>query len=209
MATKKKAAPKKAAARKPAPKKKVAAKKKAATRRAPPVAPAVEAEDDTKRGRPTKYDPKFDVIAYKLCLLGATDKDMAEAFNVCEDTINEWKHAHPSFAEQMTGKRIANAEMAHSLYQRGRGYEHEAVQFFCHNGIIIEQRYTKKYPPDTTAASLFLRNREPELWRDKQDHEHFGPKGGPIPVAQHNVKLDDLTDEEAAKAYLDLIKRSR
>lgn len=200
MASKKKAAPKKAAARKPAPKKKAAAKK------APRPSRAVEGAVE---GRPSKYLPEYDTAAYKLCLMGATDKDLAEAFNVCEDTINEWKKAHPSFAERLSGKRIANAEMAYSLYQRGRGYNHEAVQFFCYEGQIIEKKYTKHYPPDTTAASLFLRNREPGLWRDKQDHEHFGPKGGPIPVAKHDVKLDELSDEEAAQAYLALIKSTR
>lgn len=35
--------------------------------------------------------------------------------------------------------------------------------------------------------------RFPEEWRDKQDHEHSGPNGGPIVVA-----ATDLTDEQLA-----------
>jgi hypothetical protein len=32
----------------------------------------------------------------------------------------------------------------------------------------------KCYPPDTAAASLWLRNRQPAKWRDKTDVEHSG-----------------------------------
>ena len=43
---------------------------------------------------------------------------------------------------------------------------------------------TVEYPPDTTAASLWLRNRQPRLWRDK--HE--------IDVADAGESLmDDMT----------------
>lgn len=203
MATKKKAAPKKAAARKPAPKKKAAAKKKA-----PRPSRAVEG---TVEGRPSKYLPEYDTAAYKLCLMGATDKDLAEAFNVCEDTINEWKKTRSSFAlAQKQGKReFDNERVVVALHERAIGYEHDEEKLFCHEGVVIRATTRKKYPPDTTAASLWLRNRDPENWRDKQDHEHFGPKGGPIPVAKHDVKLDELSDEEAAQAYLALIKSTR
>ena len=42
-------------------------------------------------GRPTKYKEEYGEQAYKLCLLGAMDKELAEFFNVNEDTINTWK----------------------------------------------------------------------------------------------------------------------
>lgn len=206
MATKKKAAPKKVAARKPAAKKKVAAKKKAAP--APRPSRAVEGAVE---GRPTKYLPVFDHIARVLCRLGATDDDMADAFDVCESTISDWKKAHPKFAgEQKAGKNaFDNDRMVVALRDRGLGYEHDDEKIFCHEGVIIRAKTRKKYAPDTQAASLWLRNRDPANWRDKVDHELAGPGRGPIPVMTHNVKLDDLSDEEAAKAYLDLIRTGR
>ena len=39
---------------------------------------------------------------------------------------------------------------------------------------------TKHYPPDTTAAIFWLKNRQKSKWRDKQDHEISGPDGKPI-----------------------------
>ena len=45
----------------------------------------------TARGRPTKYKAEYAEQARKLCLLGATDMEMADFFEVSEFTINKWK----------------------------------------------------------------------------------------------------------------------
>ena len=58
-------------------------------------------------GRPTNYKKEYDEQAYKLCLLGATDKEMADFFNVKEQTINNWKKNHPSFFESIKRGKIS------------------------------------------------------------------------------------------------------
>ncbi|MOA55620.1 hypothetical protein D3C78_1794470 [compost metagenome] len=45
---------------------------------------------------------------------------------------------------------------------------------------VVREEYVEHYPPDTPAASLWLRNRQPAKWRDKIQTEHSGPDGGPI-----------------------------
>ena len=51
-------------------------------------------------GRPSKYDPDtMDEQVFKLCLLGATDEEMADFFNVALSTLNLWKKEHPEFSE--------------------------------------------------------------------------------------------------------------
>ena len=59
--------------------------------------------------------------------------------------------------------------MAESLYRRGIGYTHDEEKIFQHKGRIIRVNTTKHYPPDTQAASLWLRNRQPTLWRDQKN----------------------------------------
>ncbi len=54
----------------------------------------------------------------------------------------------------------------------------------------------KHYPPDTQAASLWLRNRQPDKWRDKLTHEHAGPDGGPV-VNVRNLSDDQLNSRLA------------
>lgn len=136
-----------------------------------------------KSGRPTKYRTAFSEQARKLCLLGATDKELAEFFEVSVQTLNTWKKEHASFLESMTrGKMMADAEVADRLYQRALGYSHKAVKMFQAGGEILSEEYVEHYPPDTQAASLWLRNRQPKKWRDKQELEHSGKDGEPIEV---------------------------
>lgn len=136
-------------------------------------------------GRPTAYREEYDEQTRKLCLLGATDKEIADFFGVSEQTLNAWKSAHPTFLESIrAGKDRADAEVAEKLYHRALGYDHEAVKIFMPAGAEepIYAPYTEHYPPDTQAASLWLRNRQPAKWRDKTEHELTGKDGGPIEV---------------------------
>lgn len=131
-------------------------------------------------GRPSKYQEQFSGQAYKLCLLGATDADMADFFEVDQSTIGEWKTVHAEFSLSIArGKAAADANVAEKLYHRALGYSHEAVKIFMPAGADrpVYASYTEHYPPDTPAASLWLRNRQPGKWRDKQELEHTGKDG--------------------------------
>lgn len=145
-----------------------------------------------KMGRPSQFKPEYSEQAYKLCLLGATDAKLANFFSVSEQTINAWKLAHANFLESITrGKEMADAEIAESLFHRAKGYSHPEVHVSNYQGEVILTPLTKHYPPDTPAASLWLRNRQPKVWRDKVEIEHGGIEGGsPIPV--HAMSTEDL-----------------
>jgi hypothetical protein len=137
-----------------------------------------EAKAKPVMGRPTAYRAEYAEQAYKLCLLGATDAKMADFFGVSEQTINAWKLAHADFLESITrGKDGADAEIAAALFHRAKGYSHPEVDIKVVAAEIVQTPLTKHYPPDTQAASLWLRNRQPALWRDKQEVEHSGAIG--------------------------------
>lgn len=127
-------------------------------------------EEGKKEGRPTKYNQSYCKKAYKLSLLGATDKELADFFDICEATINNWKNDYPEFLESLKrGKYEADAKVASRLYKRALGYSHEDVDIKMYEGQIITTKLTKEYPPDTTAAIFWLKNRQPDKWRDKKD----------------------------------------
>ena len=130
-------------------------------------------------GRPTLYTEKMNDQAYKLCLLGATLEEIADFFGVVRQTIDNWQDAYPGFLDAITrGKTEADANVAGRLYERAMGYTHPEVHISTYEGEVIQTPITKHYPPDTQAASLWLRNRQPKKWRDR--HEHTGADGGPI-----------------------------
>lgn len=143
-------------------------------------------------GQPTKYRKEYDRQAYRHCLLGATDDDLAALFDVNVWTIHEWKKAQPSFLKALReGKEEADAKVAESMYRASVGYSHEDVHVSNYQGQITLTPLTKHYPPDTRAASLWLRNRQPRKWRDKTAHELTGPDGGPMQVEEIRRTLID------------------
>lgn len=125
---------------------------------------------ENNRGRPTKYRKEYDEQAYKLCLLGATDPQLADFFEVNVDSIHEWKKVHPTFSEAIkNGKEVADAKVAESLYKRALGYSHPDVYIAIDKGKPIMVDIEKHYPPDATSAIFWLKNRAPDKWRDKKD----------------------------------------
>jgi len=121
-----------------------------------------------KTGRKTDYKQSYNRQAYKLCLLGAKDKDLADFFECAESTINKWKLDFPKFSESIKkGKTPADANVAESLYKRACGYSHPDVHISNYQGEITETKITKHYPPDTAAAFIWLKNRAG--WKDKQE----------------------------------------
>jgi hypothetical protein len=47
---------------------------------------------------------------------------------------------------------------------------------FCYEGEIITHVHEKHYPPDPTAMIFWLKNRQPERWRDQPREEGAGGK---------------------------------
>ncbi len=156
-----------------------------------------------EQGRPTEYKKEYDKITYRMCLLGATDKDLAGMFEVSETTINNWKLKEKSFFESIKkGKEIADSKMAESLYKRGRGYKHKAVKiFYDKEAGIVRAPYIEHYPPDTAAAFIWLKNRQPKLWKDKKEIELQNRQ------TEAQQKLAILTDEEL-QAEIDKIEKA-
>lgn len=150
-------------------------------------------------GRPSPYDPSYCQQAEEQCANGATDKDLADFFGVCERTIYRWAHVYPDFLQALkAGKACADERVVRSLYHKAVGYRHEAVKIFLPAGATqpIYAPYVEQVPPDTTAMIFWLKNRRPDLWRDRQQHEHSGPDGAPIPIGP---SLEDLAAGIASK----------
>lgn len=140
-------------------------------------------------GRPTDYREEYCEQVEKLCKLGLIDKEIADFFDVDESTINNWKIAHPKFFESIKkGKTLADANVADRLYQRAMGYTHDAVKIFPSGGEAEDREgnkvkgplivpYQEHYPPDTVAAIFWLKNRQKDKWRDKQEVDVRTPEG--------------------------------
>ena len=141
-------------------------------------------------GRPTDYKPEYAELAKNYCLLGAKDTELSVFFDTSEKTLNEWKKKHPEFLQSIKeGKEEADARVAQSLFHRATGYSHPEDKIFNNGGAEMVVPTIKHYPPDTTAAIFWLKNRKPEIWRDKQDIEHSG--GVTVEITRFGNKSPD------------------
>ena len=142
-----------------------------------------------KVGRPTSYKDEYANQVHKLCLLGLTDTELADIFDIAESTLNLWKKKYPEFSESLwRGKLMADAEVAHSLYQRACGYQHKDMHISLHQGKVIQTPITKHYPPDTGAAIMWLKNRQPDKWRDQTNLNHGGQVDSPLMILARAVQ---------------------
>ncbi|KNY20439.1 hypothetical protein AKJ13_22340 [Methylobacterium sp. ARG-1] len=120
--------------------------------------------------------------AEKLLKDGATDTDLAGFFEVDVRTIYRWKLQHEDFRQALTRtKAVADDAVVASLFRRATGYSHDAVKIMQDKGSPVVVPYVEHYPPDTTAAIFWLKNRRPDLWRDKPPEDGGG---APLEIAR-------------------------
>lgn len=136
----------------------------------------------SKAGRKTCFGDTTRKIIKKLVTRGFTDEEVAQCLKITRQTYDGWKKRHPGFfASLCDWKNGADEKVEKSLYERACGYSHpdtkpqwvETVEIIngetVKSGKWVYADLIKHYPPDTPAITLWLKNRKPNEWRDKQD----------------------------------------
>ena len=141
--------------------------------------------------RPTDYREEYAEQAYNYCLLGATNDELATFFDVHVSTIYQWKLDHEGFSDALKrGKEMADARVARALFSRATGYSHEDVDIKMYEGEIIETPTIKHYPPDATSMIFWLKNRQPDKWREKREVVEVDADDGEITINVRRVGKD-------------------
>jgi hypothetical protein len=88
------------------------------------------------------------------------------------------------------------------------GYTFESEKILTVKGEVVRAPVREHVAPDVTAQIFWLKNRQPDRWREKQQMEHTGKDGGPI---QTKTELDfgDLEPNERDAIRAILGARSR
>jgi hypothetical protein len=160
------------------------------------------------RGRPSLYREEYAEQARKLCLLGATDQELADFFEIDVRTVYDWKRTKPEFSQAIArGKILADAEVASKLFERACGYSHQATKLYRQeDGSVTEAKYTIEYPPDTSAASLWLRNRRKQDWRERHEIEARVDDESILDRYSEEQLITRLMQRRQAKAARDPVK---
>ena len=112
---------------------------------------------------------------------GLTDEQIAKNMNISSSTLYDWKNKHPEISEALKkGKEIVDVEVENALYKRALGEKKlikkpiKVKEILYKDGKRVSEKEKVKYveeelyiPPDVTAVIFWLKNRKPEVWRDK------------------------------------------
>jgi len=128
---------------------------------------------------------------------GLTEADISHNIGISTQTLWDWKKKHPDIFDALKkGKEVADVRVENALYKRAIGYDTvEEKTIIGADGVVSQTiKQVKHIAPDTTAQIFWLKNRRPELWRDKV-------------VVDANVndseKLKDMRD------FLEAVKESK
>jgi hypothetical protein len=120
-------------------------------------------------GRPSVYTTEYAEIAGNCCAAGATNETLAERFAVSRRTIDRWIEGIPEFRDAvLDGRAIADGRVVSALFERATGMKQKLVKVFWHAGQPITVDYTVEALPDVRACMFWLRNRQPEQWRENR-----------------------------------------
>jgi DNA-directed RNA polymerase specialized sigma subunit len=134
-------------------------------------------------------------------LLGATDEEIAEALQVDVRTLYEWQRARPDFAQVLkTRKEGPDERVVRSLYLRAVGYTYTERVTITEEGKPTKTVATEhRMPPSEVACIFWLKNRQRENWRDRQEVDVMGE----IKV------IEEPSDREVAKALALLLEQRK
>ena len=142
---------------------------------------------------------------------GLTDEQVAKNIGINRDTLYTWKKKYPDISDALKrGKDVIDVEVENALFKKATGFNKTVKKAIKVKEVIYEngKRKSEKehieyadeevyIPPDTTAQIFWLKNRKPDIWRDKQDVEHCGA----IDVRKVYDEMSEEELMELAKKY--------
>ena len=121
---------------------------------------------------------------------GLTEEQIAKNLGISYMTFRRAKK-DPEYGEQISNaliqtKDVVDMEVENMLLKRARGYEYDEVTEEYEMGVLVKRKVTHKMVvPDTSAQIFWLKNRQPDKWRDRREVDNT--------VAL--VKLDEVLGE--------------
>lgn len=129
------------------------------------------------RGKYQEWLKEENLILLKSWAMdGLTDEQIAENIGINRKTLYEWKNKYDLICNALKrGKVVFDSEAEQALHKAGVGYFVEEVETYITetNGVQTKRiKKNKKWiPPNVTALIFWLKNREPEKWRDRKTQD--------------------------------------
>ena len=124
-----------------------------------------------KRGRKSKYDEYVKPMLPQIeswARSGATEKEISTALGIALSTFYEYKKQYSELSKALrAGRQSVVLDIKAALLKKAVGFEYEEKRGVKKGNDVVTTEVYKRYcPPDPTAATMLLRNYDPE-WRDR------------------------------------------
>ena len=113
---------------------------------------------------------------------GLSDEQIASNMGISAGTLYRYKQSYCEICEALKkGKEVVDVQVENALLKRALGYTYvettreQVIDRDPDTGEVIgahmevTKEVTKEVQPDTTAQIFWLKNRKPNVWRDKRD----------------------------------------
>jgi len=108
---------------------------------------------------------------------GLIDEQIAANIGIHPSTLYEWQKKYPEITKALKrGKEVVDREVENALLKRALGYKYEEItQELQYDKakkkhiLVVTKVVTKEVAPDVTAQIFWLKNRKPDIWRDRKD----------------------------------------
>ena len=105
--------------------------------------------------------------------MGLTNEDIAHNMGIKKTTFYTWQKKYPELADTLkNAKKVADQIVENALYKRALGYSYEEVTSFIdeEGNVTGRKTVTKHVLGDVTAEIFWLKNRQPEKWRNHPEN---------------------------------------
>ena len=123
-------------------------------------------------------------LVEQLAMLGLNDGDIAKVLQVTARKFGLMKKKNSGLRITLQKARIVpSAKVAGQLYKNAMGYEVEEDKLFYSSKFnrVKRTRIKRQVQPNTIAQMFWLKNQQPEFWKDKKEIEQTGPgAAGPV-----------------------------
>lgn len=101
---------------------------------------------------------------------GLTGKQIAHNIGINHTTLYDWMNKFPELSEAVRdGRKVMDEQVENSLLKRAMGYQYvdETWGKDQLGEMVVVKRVVKMQAPDVTAQIFWLKNRQPERWRER------------------------------------------
>lgn len=144
-----------------------------------------------------KYSEELTEKICKHLKKGNTITTTCQAVGIAKSTFYEWVEKKSDFSDAIKkAMAIPDKKVENALYKsaimghRYKEKEYKGVAVGEKIKMILVKTVTKIIPPNVTAQIFYLKNRQPDEWRDKQDIDFSGDL---------NVKVERIITDKRPK----------